>query len=129
MKEIDIGCSECWSPESAAAWEAIGKTPIRDRVIDESHYIVSIRECPSCNQNYLQVTTETIDWEDGEDPIYRTVLPISFEEKCNLIDANVVHKADLESIGTDRRSLKYDWPKGKPQKSYWGIGITVGVHD
>ena len=129
MAVTDFGCSECRPSDAAAAWEAIIKIPINSRVIDESHFIVSIRECASCDQNYLQITTETIDWEDGEDPVYRTVIPITDAEKHNLLDSNPVYEADLESIGTDRRSLKFDWPKGKPQNIYWGIGVTIGIHD
>lgn len=125
----DFGCSECWALEAEAAWVLITKTPIINRLIDESHYIVSVRRCDSCNQEYLQITTETIDWQDGEDPIYRTVLPISGEERENLTNGRSLSKAFLESIGKDRRSLKYDWPKGTPKSIYWGVGVLVGDHD
>ncbi|HEU4872420.1 MAG TPA: hypothetical protein VFT44_04910 [Pyrinomonadaceae bacterium] len=39
--------------------------------------------CPSCSQRYLQVTTETVDWKDGEDPIFRTIIPIDDEERAS----------------------------------------------
>lgn len=79
------GCDKCWSSEASKAWKAVTSIPIEEYLIDESHYIVSIRSCPSCSQRYLQVTTETIDWKDGEDPIFRTIIPIDDEERANLI--------------------------------------------
>ena len=79
-----IGCDKCWSTEASDAWGAVTSIPIETHLIDESHYIVSIRGCPSCSQRYLQVTTETVDWEDGEDPIYRTIIPVNNAEKIQV---------------------------------------------
>ena len=76
------GCDKCWASEASKAWKAVTSIPIEEYLIDESHYIVSIRNCPSCSQRYLQVTTETVDWTDGEDPIFRTIIPIDDEERA-----------------------------------------------
>jgi hypothetical protein len=85
--------------------------------------------CPSCSQHYLQVTTETVDWENGEDPIYRTIIPIDDAERTELtsnkhLDANVI-----ESVGVGRQSLKFGWPKNQEPSTYWDTGVRVGVHD
>lgn len=125
----DYGCEKCWPTEAGEAWEALTNIPIEARLVEESHYIVSIRACPSCSQRYLQVTTETIDWDDGEDPIYRTVIPIDDKERAKLTASAPLDTDLIESIGVGRQSLKYDWPKNQKPSIYWGIGIVVGIHD
>lgn len=124
-----FGCDKCWSADASEAWEAVTSTPIEGRLIDESHYIVSIRKCPSCSQRYLQVTTEIVDWKDGEDPIYRTIIPIDDGEGARLATSKPLDTSVIEAVGVGRRSLKYDWPKGENPSTYWGTGIHVGPHD
>ena len=123
------GCDKCWAPEAATAWDVIKNVPIEARLIDEAHYIVQIRVCSSCGQNYLQVTTEVVDWQDGEDPISRTVIPIDDEERARLLAAQPLDTATIEGIGIGRQSLRYDWPKGEEPALFWGTGVRVGIHD
>lgn len=124
-----FGCDKCWSSEASDAWGAVTSTPIETHLIDESHYIVSIRACPSCSQRYLQVTTEVVDWEDGEDPIYRTIIPVNNAERARLTISKPLDTSIIEAIGVGRRSLRYAWPKGQDPSTYWGTGVHVGVHD
>jgi len=125
----EYGCEECWSSEAAAAWRAVTSIPIQTHLIDESHYIVSIRWCPSCSQHYLQVTTETVDWKDGEDPIYRTIIPIDDAERIELTSSKRLDANVIEGVGVGRQSLKFDWPKNQKPSTYWSTGVRVGVHD
>lgn len=124
-----FGCDKCWAPEAATAWDLIKDVPIEARLVDEAHYIVLIRACPFCSQSYLQVTTETIDWADGEDPISRTVIPIDDEERGRLLATQPLDPETIEGIGIGRQSLRYDWPKGKEPALFWGTGVRVGIHD
>lgn len=124
-----IGCETCWAPEAATAWNLIKDVPIEARLIDEPHYIVQIRVCSSCGQNYLQVTTEVVDWQDGEDPISRTVIPIDNEERARLLATQPLDTATIEGIGTGRPSLRYCWPKNAAPTLFWGAGVRVGIHD
>ena len=124
-----FGCDRCWSSEASGAWKAVTSTPIEAHLIDESHYMVSVRACPSCSQRYLQVTTEIVDWKDGEDPIYRTIIPIDDAERARLIASKPLDIRVIEAVGAGRRSLKYDWPKGQDPSTYWSTGVHVGVHD
>jgi hypothetical protein len=125
----DYGCKRCWSSGASEAWDAVTRVPIEAYLIDESHYIVSIRACPSCSQRYLQLTTERVDLEDGEDPIFRTIVPIDEEESARLRAVTPPGTDIIESVGIGRRSLKYDWPKGTEPVVYWGAGVHVGEHD
>lgn len=83
----EIGCTACWAPDAASAWDAVQNTSIQHSLVDESHFIVSIRRCPACAQRYVQVTTEMIDWQNGEDPVHRIVMPID-DTECTLLVAD-----------------------------------------
>jgi hypothetical protein len=99
-------------------------------LIEESHFSVRIRVCPACKQRFLSVFTETIDWDDGDDPQYLTVLPLTAAEAAELIlQASDLTEATLDALGTGRKSLHYDHPKGREARIYWGMGIMVGHHD
>ncbi len=124
-----FGCDRCWSSEASVAWQAVTDIPIEMFLIDESHYIVSIRACPSCSQRYLQVTTEIIDWTDGEDPVHRTIIPIDNAERARLTIGKAPDTSVIEAVGAGRRSLNHDWPKGQDPSTYWGTGVHVGPHD
>ena len=123
------GCEKCWSSDASEAWGAVTGIPIQAYLIDESHYIVSIRVCPACSQHYLQVTTETVDWQDGEDPIYRTIIPIDDAERTELTSSTRPDANVIESVGVGRQSLKFDWQKNQEPSTYWDTGVRVGVHD
>jgi hypothetical protein len=129
MDEFEYGCEKCWPSGALEALKAIVSIPIEAYLIDESHYIVSIRACPFCSQHYLQVTTETVDWEDSEDPIYRTIIPIDDGERARLTACDPPSIDLIESVGIGRRSLKNDWPKDQEQTTYWSTGVRVGEHD
>lgn len=123
------GCHKCWAPEAVTAWNLIKDVPIEERLIDEPHFIVLIRSCPSCSQSYLQTTTEVVDCQDGEDPVARTAIPIDDEERARLLATQPLGEETIEGIGIGRQSLRYDWPKGKGPTLFWGIGVRVGIHD
>ncbi|HEY0763293.1 MAG TPA: hypothetical protein VGD61_13065 [Pyrinomonadaceae bacterium] len=125
----EYGCKKCWSSEASEAWKAVTSIPIQAYLIDESHYIVSIRACPSCSQHYLQVTSETVDWKDGEDPIYRTIMPIDDAERTELTASKYVDANVIEGVGVGRQSLRFDCPKNQEPSTYWVTGIRVGIHD
>ena len=89
-----------------------------------------ILACRSCSQRFLSVFTETIDWADGEDPQYWTLLPITETEASELTQQpGSLTEAALEALGPKRRCLRHDYPKARAPSSYWGAGITVGFHD
>jgi len=125
------GCNTCWPADAREAWKGI-KILERGRVfIDESHFLVDIRTCPACGQRFLWVMTELIDWQDGEDPIERTVLPLTDEEIAQLDSRGEtgLDEALLNTLGRGRRCLRYSWPKGAEPEVYWSTGLLVGPHD
>ncbi len=130
MNEDSFGCERCW-PSAADAAEMARQTLTREvDLIDESHFHVMIRACPSCSQRFVSVFTETIDWADGEDPQYWTLLPVTNEEASDLARPEIsLTETTLNALGRGRRSLRYYHPKGGQSRSFWATGISVGPHD
>lgn len=126
----DFGCEHCWPTTPDAAWEASQALDRAADLIDESHFHVMIVACPSCTQRFVFVFTETIDWVDGEDPQYWTLLPITAAEAAELVrQPGPTTEAQLDALGPNRRCLRHDHPKGAESRSYWSTGSSVGWHD
>ena len=125
-----FGCERCWPPAMDAAWEARGALTKVAELIDESHFHVMILACPRCTQRFVSIFTETVDWEDGEDPQYWTLLPITGAEADDLIQQrDSLTETKLDALGPGRRSLRRDHPKAAARRIFWGTGIAVGPHD
>ena len=107
----DFGCADCWPPDATQAWEARHTLTQVAELIDESHFHVMILGCPRCSQHFVSVFTEIIDWADGDDPQFWTVLPITAFESANLIkNRDSLTESTLEKLGPDRRCLRRDHP-------------------
>ena len=118
------------TPSADAAQEA-RRTLTREAVLlEESHFNAMIRACPGCSQRFVSVFTETIDWEDGDDPQYGTLLPVTTAEAVALVQqGSDLTEATLNALGSGRKCLRYDHPKGEEPRSFWGMGISVRHHD
>lgn len=130
LRRQDFGCEHCWPAGADAAWEARSSLSHLQELIDESHFHVMILACPQCNQRFVSVFTETIDWTDGDDPQYWKLLPITDPEFCSLMEQpNSLRETKLSSLGPGRRCLQRNHPKAAPVQVLWGTGLFVGPHD
>lgn len=130
MQTEGFGCERCWPADAHAAWEARGGLTHLEELIDESHFHVMILICPRCAQRYVSVFTELIDWKDGEDPQYWTLMPITDAEAESLSrQGTSLDEMSLNALGRARRGLRRDHPKAEPPRVFWGSGIRVGPHD
>jgi len=55
-------------------------------LVDESHIIRRILKCKECEQLYLYEFYEEIDWAEGNDPQYRTFVPVETVEKAEIMN-------------------------------------------
>jgi hypothetical protein len=86
--------------------------------------------CAHCRQRFLSVFTETIDWADGEDPQYWTLMPVTDEEVERLVArGSEIAESDIVALDRERRALGRDFPKGEPIRTYWTSGMSIGPHD
>lgn len=127
----DFGCSRCWPDTPEAAWAARLEHERVAHLIAESHFVVSILRCLACDQHFVSIFTETIDWEGGNDPQYVTVMPLTNEEAARLLNLrDQLGEADLNALPSERRSLSQNWPEyAKESALTWGRGVYVGRHD
>jgi hypothetical protein len=126
----DFGCERCWPPTADAAWEARGGLTHAAELIDDSHFHVMILACPSCAQRFVSIFTESIDWEDGDDPQCWMLLPITEAEAVDLVQRrDSLTETKLNTLGPGRHCLRRDHPKDTEPRIFWGTGISVGPHD
>lgn len=126
----NFGCEHCWPSAAGAAWEARGTHTRVAELIDESHFHVMILACPHCAQPFISVFTEMIDWKDGDDPQYWSLLPITRAEATDLTQrGDSLTEPRLNQLGPGRRCLQCAHPKGVEEHVFWSTGISVGPHD
>jgi hypothetical protein len=126
----EYGCDDCWPDDPGEARRARSRLVGVTTLVDESHFTVQVLACPRCGQRFLSVFTETIDWIDGDDPQSRITLPITADESDGLAYQGAASlEALLGALGSDRRSLWRDCPKGGEVRLTWGCGIMVRPHD
>lgn len=120
----NFGCEICWPSSAEAAWKARQSLARMAELVHSSHYHVMILICENCRQQYLSVFTESIDWIDGDDPQYWTLMPITASEADTLRKEPVLAvEARIQQLFPERRSLKHDYPKDEPRRSYWAVGF------
>ena len=89
------------------------------RVIDtyeeESHRIRRLEQCTRCGQLYFYEFYEKVDWVGGNDPQYRTWIPVEDEESAKeLSRMNLFEILQFPSIRSDFPSDAQD-----PSKPKW----------
>ena len=122
-----LGCIACWPSSADAAYEALKNLQTEIELVDESHFTVKIRSCTKCEQLFVSVFTETIDWQDGDDPQCWSVMPLTPEEAQKLSAKGGA--AGISALPTVRQSLCHDAPKGSAARNYWCQGIAIRPHD
>ncbi len=130
LKE-SFGCKGCWPSSADAAWGARGLLRSEEELVDESHYYVMILTCSACSQRFISIFSERIDWVDGDDPQYWTVMPLTQQEAADLsCRRGSLSEGELMSLAPDRRSLRRDYPKGADKPSvFWATGVWFPAHD
>jgi hypothetical protein len=119
----EFGCDQCWPESASSAWIALASLSTKSMLIDDSHFIVSLRSCLECRQNFVVVMAETIDWLDGDDPQFRTIVPLTEHETNSLSEIGADVVSLLSKVALQRRALQNDAPKGRTQMIYWRVGI------
>ena len=126
-----FGCERCFQTSAREASELRRNFIEVSRLIDESHFIVRVLLCPHCNQRCVSVFTELIDWSEGDDAQYWSLLPVTLAESEQLIaQGESVDIRLIEALGRERRYLQVDHPTRKPQRVQWAAGnLLIGPHD
>ena len=130
QKSENFGCINCWPSDAELAWDKNKQLPNSIDLIDESHLHVLIRNCQKCQQHFLAVFTEMVDWADGEDPQHWLIVPLKEEEAESLLPkGQPLTEVKLQAFTLQRRCLHRDYPKGAEPSIYWGDHFYIGPHD
>ena len=85
--------------------------------MDDSHHMRRLLRCRECGQLYFYEFLEFIDYEKGEDPQYRTYIPVRSAE-----DAATLSRLPQWDLIECAPAIHADWPKGqdKPLVAWLG---------
>jgi hypothetical protein len=120
------GCPRCWPGDPALAWEGRRGLALVHELVDESHFRITLRACPACSQHFIAAFVEDVDWADGDDPQYWSMMPLRMEESIRLVvlpAAELIRQLGL--LSTDRRCLHRNAPKGAPASVAWRDGLRL----
>jgi hypothetical protein len=123
-----FGCGACYGTDASAvlAYYQSGGLEIDERLSDDSHFGLTIRHCTRCDQPFLFVFTEFVNWNGGNDDQYTDVVPINATERAELLQ----RPGDLQflgSLGAGRRRLSTAWPRGEGKTIEWRTGAFAIV--
>ena len=82
---------------------------------DDSHDRRCLLKCRECGQLYFYKFLEFVDYQDGEDPQYRTYIPVASAN-----DAAMLSRMLELDIAQYTPAIHSDWPKGQDRPNiYW----------
>ncbi len=126
ISPLEFGCADCWPPDADRAWRARGALAQVAELVDDSHLGIRILACRRCTQRFLSVFEEEIDWVDGDDPQYWTLLPLTADEAVRLLaSGDSVTRNELNALGQGRRSLHRHHPKGEEPRIFWQGDVSL----
>lgn len=100
---IPIQC-QLWQKENLTK-EDLHDFEVMRTYVDESHFMRYLLKCKECGQLYFYEFYETIDWENGNDPQYKTFIPVDSED-----EAKKRSEASLFDIFEFSPCIRSDWP-------------------
>ena len=88
-----------------------------DTYVDDDHLSRHLLRCRECGQLYFYEFYEWIDWEGGNDPQYRTYIPVESDTEIEALK-----KASPFELLKYFPRLQRDWPKEAPAPTVRWIG-------
>lgn len=124
------GC-ECTGADAALAKPVIRRGPRLARLVDESHFGVSLQQCGRCERRFLTMFGERVDWIDGDDPQTWIAVLVSDAEAARILDTAPIDEDTLaQLLPGPRQMLYHDMPKGDGEVLAWRTGLLlVPAHD
>lgn len=122
-----FGCKTCWPDQANDAWSSFKSLNLTKELVDESHFKIKVHACPQCQQAFVSVFSERIDWIDGEDPQDRQIMPLTPQEQQAVIGAE--NEDVVYQISPQRKVLHWEFPKGSDSIARWAVGLQRVPHD
>lgn len=110
-----------WKAGDLTSDELNGAFEVVSEYVDESHLIRRLDRCAECGQLYFYEFYEEIDWVAGNDPQYRTYIPV--KDAAEAARLSEMNRLELLSL-TPR--LNKDYPSdAKEPRIYWVRAATL----
>ena len=110
MKDIKISSStscHLWNKPDLSSEDLIQDLVIEEIYTDDSHLMRKLLKCKECGQLYFYEFYEEIDWQEGNDPQYRTWIPVEDAESARALN-------NLSVFGIlEFPSIRSDWPSSQ----------------
>ena len=87
--------------------------------MDDSHHMRRLVKCRECGQLYFYEFLEFVDYQDGEDPQYRTYIPVA-----SAGDAVLLSSLPHWELVTYAPAIHANWPKGQDRSHISWVGRT-----
>jgi hypothetical protein len=121
---MTFGCEQCYGEDASAVMEwCIKNLETVRRVVTDSHFGVSVRVCPGCEQRFVAIFTEFVDWAGGDDAQYFDIVPVTPVEVAWIEQAGRSLTTELGRLGHGRKHVASDWPTGGSKRVYWKHGV------
>jgi hypothetical protein len=117
FKNFAITPKKChlWQQENPKPeLEIIKKYPLYDHTTTADDSSRSLRKCITCGQLYFYEMTEFIDMQEGEDPIFRTYIPVA-----SIADANSLSQVNENELYKHTPQIMFSWPSGEDKSIGW----------
>lgn len=126
-----MSCSSCHDTDPHRSWASSRVLVAGARLVDESHFSVTLARCPACDQAYACTFSERIDWSGGDDPQDWLVIPLEATEvqALSAAPADAVEAA-LNALAPRRYLLRWFAREATAPEARWREGkIWVAPHD
>jgi hypothetical protein len=120
---MNFGCEQCYGEDAQTvlAWCASNLRIVK-RIVTDSHFGVSVRVCPHCEQLFIAIFTEFVDWAGGDDAQYFDIVPVIPVELAKIEQADRTLTKDLSNLGIGRKHVASSHPTGEPREVFWKHG-------
>lgn len=118
---VPINCHMWKQKEPDLKLETIKTYPEGSYSTNADESVRSLKKCSSCGQLYFYEMAESIDWEDGNDPIYRTYIPVLSSKMAD----KLALLSELE-ISLQSPRIQKDWAQDGTKIFMW---VTDGQQE
>lgn len=88
-------------------------TPVKTYIEDDD-LVRKLFRCTECEQLYFYEYIEDTDWNEGNDPQYRTLIPVDSENQADRMSK----MSEVDILRFSPR-LQNDWSKDAKEKTGW----------
>jgi hypothetical protein len=121
----EFGCEQCYGENAETVLDhCLRQLKVTHKVIANSHFGVSLRECPNCGQRFTTIFIEFVDWSGGDDEQYFYIVPVTAGDVADILaGTRYADPRDLGLLGFRRRYLASEWPTGGSKTISWQEGV------